>query len=45
VEEVTIAGNLRQMFANITMIGNDLDLCRRVAAPTLKIAEMTVAGN
>jgi PmbA protein len=45
VEEVTIAGNLRQMFATITMIGNDLDLCRRVAAPTLKIAEMTVAGN
>jgi PmbA protein len=45
VEEITIASNLRQMFANIAMIGNDLDLRRKVAAPTLKIAEMTVAGN
>jgi PmbA protein len=45
VEEVTIAGNLRQMFSNIAMIGNDLDLRRQIAAPTLKIAEMTVAGN
>lgn len=45
VEEITIAGNLRQMLASIDMIGNDLDLRRKVAAPTLKIAEMTVAGN
>lgn len=45
VEEVTIAGNLRQMFMDIEMIGNDLDLRRKVAAPTLKIATMTVAGN
>jgi hypothetical protein len=27
------------------MIGNDLDMRRRVTAPTLKISEMTVAGN
>jgi PmbA protein len=45
VEEVTIAGNLRQMFSGIEMIGNDLDLRRKVAAPTVKIAVMTVAGN
>ena len=45
VEEITIAGNLRQMLANIAMIGNDLDMRRRVTAPTLKIREMTVAGN
>jgi PmbA protein len=44
VEEITIAGNLRQMLANIVMIGNDLDMRRRITAPTLKIAEMTVAG-
>jgi PmbA protein len=44
VEEITIAGNLRQMFANIAMIGNDLDLRRKVTAPTLKISDMTVAG-
>jgi PmbA protein len=45
VEEITIAGNLRQMLANIEMIGNDLDMRRKIAAPTLKISEMTVAGN
>jgi PmbA protein len=45
VEEITIAGNLRQMLADVEMIGNDLDLSRKVVAPTLKIREMTVAGN
>ena len=45
VEEITIAGNLRQMLADIDMIGNDLDRRRRVMAPTLKIREMTIAGS
>ncbi|MGE3538694.1 MAG: TldD/PmbA family protein [Candidatus Tectimicrobiota bacterium] len=45
VEEITIAGNLREMFANIEMIGNDLDMRRRVTAPTLKISTMMVAGS
>jgi PmbA protein len=45
VEEITIAGNLRQMLADIEMIGNDFDMRRKVTAPTLKIAAMTVAGN
>ena len=37
--------DLRQMLAQIEMIGNDLDMRRRVTAPTLKISEITVAGN
>ena len=45
VEEVTIAGNLRQMFTNIEVIGNDLEFRGRIASPTLKIAEMMVAGS
>ena len=45
VEEVTIAGNLKAMFQNIDMIGNDLQLRGRIAAPTLKISQMTVAGD
>ena len=45
VEEVTIAGNLRSMLADIDMIGNDLEFRGRIASPTLKIREMTVAGN
>jgi PmbA protein len=45
VEEITIAGNLRQMLMDIEMIGDDLDMSRKVTAPTLKISRMTVAGN
>jgi PmbA protein len=45
VEEVTIASNLKDMFQNIEMVGNDLELRGRIAAPTIKISQMTVAGN
>lgn len=45
VHEITIAGNLLQMFRDICMVGNDLKLARDVAAPTLKIARMTIAGS
>lgn len=44
VSEVTIAGNLLQMLRDIEMVGNDLVLRRSIAAPTVKIARMTVAG-
>jgi PmbA protein len=45
VEEVTIAGNLKDMFQNIELVGNDLEMRGRIAAPTLKISQMTVAGD
>ncbi len=45
VEEITIAGNLKQMFRDIEMVGNDLTFRSRIASPTVKIAEMTVAGS
>ncbi len=45
VEEVTIAGNLLEMFAEVDGIGNDLVLRERTAAPTVKIASMVVAGD
>jgi PmbA protein len=44
VQEITIAGNLKEMFLNIEMIGNDLHWRSSVVSPTLKIAEMTIAG-
>lgn len=44
VEEITIAGNLNQMLNDIEMIGNDLEFRGPVAAPTIKIAEMTISG-
>ncbi len=45
VEEITIAGNLKEMFQNIAMVGNDLEMRSRIVAPTVKIAKMTVAGD
>jgi PmbA protein len=45
VEEITIASTLQQMFAGIELVGNDLVFRGRIASPTVKIAEMTVAGN
>lgn len=45
VEEVTIAGNLKEMFQNIEMVGDDLEMRGRIAAPTIKVSQMTVAGN
>ena len=45
VEELTIAGNLKTLLRQIEMIGDDVDLTRAIAAPTLKIARMMVAGN
>jgi PmbA protein len=44
VEEVTIAGNLAEMFRNIAAIGNDLRFLGSVASPTLSIEGMTIAG-
>ncbi|HSQ91333.1 MAG TPA: metallopeptidase TldD-related protein [Nitrospiraceae bacterium] len=45
VEEITIAGNLKDMFAGLEMIGSDLVFRGRIASPTVKIAEMMVAGS
>jgi PmbA protein len=45
VEEITIAGNLKRMFAGIESLGNDLVFRGRIASPTIKLAEMTIAGN
>jgi len=44
VHEITIAGNLREMLKNITAIGSDLKFRGAVAAPTLRIDGMTIAG-
>ena len=45
VEEITIAGNLKEMLNNITAIGNDLEFRGSVTAPTLRIDGMTIAGE
>ena len=45
VEEITVAGNLKDMFRNVSLIGNDLEFRSSIAAPTLRIEGMTVAGE
>jgi PmbA protein len=45
VEEVTVAGNLKEMLKNITAIGNDLVFRGAVASPTIRIDGMTMAGE
>jgi PmbA protein len=45
VEEVTVAGNLLEMFAAVEGVGNDLVLRDRTVSPTLLIGRMVVAGS
>jgi PmbA protein len=45
VEEITIAGNLKDMFRNVVAIGNDLEFRGSGAVPTVRIEGLTVAGS
>jgi PmbA protein len=45
VEEVTIAGNLKEMLNHVTAIADDLEFRGAVASPTLRIDGMTIAGE
>jgi PmbA protein len=44
VEEITIAGNLLDMFRDVEMVGTDLEFRGSMAAPMVKIGHMTIAG-
>ena len=45
VEEITIAGNLLEMFRAIEGVGTDLVFRDRTAAPTVLVGKMVVAGS
>src|SRR5437868_3200700 len=45
VEEITVAGNLKDMFLNISEIANDLEFRGPVASPTIRIDGLTVGGE
>ncbi|MDA3933166.1 MAG: metalloprotease PmbA [Gammaproteobacteria bacterium] len=45
VQEVTIAGKLRDMYANLLALGNDVDMRGNVQTPSWLIREMTIAGD
>ncbi len=44
VSEVTISLNIDDLWKRIDAVGSDLDLRTATAAPTLRVAKMTVAG-
>ncbi len=45
VQEVTVAGNLKDIFANIVAIGNDIDPRRNIKTGSILIEKMAVAGS
>jgi PmbA protein len=45
VAEVTIAGNLREMFLGLAAVGDDIDMRGGVRVGSILIGEMTIAGE
>ncbi len=45
VDEITIAGQLKTMFANLVAVGNDTDIRGGIRSGSILIEEMTVAGE
>src|SRR5437762_9728042 len=45
VEEITVAGNLKELFFNISEIGNDLDFRGAMACPTIRVDGLMVGGE
>ncbi len=44
VEEITIAGNLKEMYKNIVAVANDLVFRGSAASPGIRVEGMTIAG-
>ena len=45
VDEITIAGNLKEMYQKIVEVGNDVDQRSNIITPSLLIDEMMIAGS
>jgi PmbA protein len=45
VEEITVAGNLKDLFFNISEIASDLEFRGSVAAPTIRVEGLMVGGE
>ena len=45
VDGITIAGNLKQMFAGIEAVGTDVDPRSHVSVGSILVGKMTIAGN
>ncbi|MDX8377164.1 MAG: metallopeptidase TldD-related protein [Mariprofundales bacterium] len=45
LSEITLAGNLRDIFANILAVGSDVQIFGNKACPSMLLGEMTIAGQ
>ncbi len=45
VEEITIAGNLKDMLKNLVAVGNDVDFRSNTRTGSILLDQMTIAGN
>ena len=45
VEEITVAGNLRDIFMGIRLVGNDVDTRGNIRCGSVLVDRMTIAGN
>jgi PmbA protein len=45
VEEITIAGNLKDMYLGLRSVGRDIDLRGNIRSGSLLIDQMTIAGD
>ena len=45
VSEITISGNLGSLLNDVEMVGNDLEFRGSICGPTIKVAEMLIAGS
>lgn len=45
VEEITIAGNLRDMYQNLVLVGNDIDERNTIHTGSMLLSEMMIAGD
>lgn len=45
VEEITIAGNLKDMYQHIVAVGNDVDLRGNIRTGSILIEQMSIAGE
>lgn len=45
VEEITIAGNLKDMFANLVAIGSDVDYRGNIRNGSILLEQMSIAGS
>jgi len=45
VHEITVAGNLRSMYRDVTALGSDIDARGSIRTGSVLIGEMTIAGE